>query len=43
MVVGSNVGVGVKDQLVAFTNNKIRKAPSQFGDETYLASKSNGT
>ncbi len=43
MVGENNGGVGVRDQLVAFTNNKTRKAPSQFGDETNLASKSNGT
>jgi len=42
MVVGSNRGVEVRDQLVAFTNNKTREAP-QFGDELYLASKSNAT
>ncbi len=42
MVVGSNRGVEVRDQLVAFTNNKTREAP-QFGDELYLASKSNAS
>jgi len=43
MLVESNGGVGVRDQLVTFTNNKTRKAPSQFGHEAYLAMESNGT
>ncbi len=30
MVVGSNRGVEVRDQLVAFTNNETREAPSNL-------------
>jgi hypothetical protein len=30
MVVGSNGGVGIRDQLVVFTNNKTKEAPSNL-------------